>query len=94
MTAPFEEYVCSDNDIQCVPMLDTADIVLLWWIQRIPAVTYKDACLAFQTLKSFFLHSSERSNIEAPFNLLLRLGDQLMRYHNTSISCTQGMIMD
>ena len=30
---------------------------------ELPAETYKDACLAFETLKSF---SSERNNIEAP----------------------------
>ena len=55
---------------------------------ELPVVTY--ACLAFQTLY-FYIHG--RSNIEVPFELLSRLDDQLMRYRNRSISCTQRMIM-
>ena len=61
----FEEYVCSDNNLQCTPMLSSADIVAtLGSVEdndsddagdELPVVTYSQAWSAFETVKSFLL---------------------------------------
>ena len=103
VTSTFEDYVCSDSNVQCVPMLDTTDIVAsLVNVEdgdsdddvgdELPIVTYRHACSAFETVKSFFLRSSQRSNIEPPYDLLSRLNTELV--NRNSILCTQTLITD
>ena len=80
-------------------MLDTTDIVAsLVNVEdgdsdvELPIVTYRLACSAFETVKSFFLRSRQRSNIEPPYELLSRLNTELVNHY--SVLCTQTLITD
>ena len=97
----FEEYVCSDNNLQCTPMLSSADIVAtLGSVEdndshddagdELPVVTYSQAWSAFETVKSFLLRSHQ-STSEPPYELLETLNTELMKcqtqaYTQTSIT--------
>ena len=96
----FEEYVCSDNNLQCTPMLSSADIVAtLGSVEdndsddagdELPVITYSQAWSAFETVKSFLLRSHQ-STSEPPYELLETLNTELMKcqtqaYTQTSIT--------
>ena len=96
----FEEYVCSDNNLQFTPMLSSADIVVtLGSVEdndsddagdELPVITYSQAWSAFETVKSFLLHSHQ-STSEPPYELLETLNTELMKcqtqaYTQTSIT--------
>ena len=49
---------------------------------ELPMVTYNHACSAFETLRSFFLRSSQSNGIPPPYALLGRLDTELMKYHS------------
>ena len=99
----YEEYVCSDNNLQCTPMLSSADTVAtLGSVEdndsddagdELPVVTYSQAWSTFETVKSFLLHSHQKTN-EPPYELLETLNTELMKcqtqaYTQTSITdCT------
>ena len=48
---------------------------------ELPMVTHNHACSAFETIRSFFLHSSQSNGIPPPYDLLGRLDTELMKYH-------------
>ena len=85
----FEEYVCSDNNLQCTPMLSSADIVATLGSvkdndsddagEELPVVTYSQACSDFETVKLFLLRSHQNSTSEPPYELLKTLNTELMK---------------
>ena len=95
----FEEYVCSDNNLQYTTMLSSADIVAtLGSVEgndcddagdKLP-FTYSQVCSAFETVKSL-IHSHRNYTSEPPYELLDTLNMELIKcpkqvYTQTSIT--------
>ena len=91
-----EEYVCSDNNLEC----SSADIVAtLRSVEdndsddagdELPVITHSQAWSAFETVKSFLLRS-HLSTSEPPYEMLETLNTELMKcqtqaYTQTSIT--------
>ena len=60
---------------------------------ELPIVTYSHASSAFETVKAFFLHSRQRSNIEPPYDLLACLDNELLINYTYTCS-SQTLITD